>query len=76
MANNVGGGGAGRESSYEISVNEFERVFQMNVFSMWRLCQLLAPYINLLAMEVLLICRLSRHLLIKVLLLVLMLHLK
>ncbi|MGV0919447.1 glucose 1-dehydrogenase [Empedobacter falsenii] len=46
LVNNVGGGGAGRESPYEISVNEFERVFQMNVFSMWRLCQLVAPHMK------------------------------
>ncbi len=46
LVNNVGGGGAGRESPYEISVNEFERVFQMNVFSMWRLCQLVSPHMK------------------------------
>ncbi|RRT91597.1 SDR family NAD(P)-dependent oxidoreductase [Empedobacter falsenii] len=46
LVNNVGGGGDGRESPYEISVNEFERFFQMNFFSMWRLCQLVAPHMK------------------------------
>lgn len=46
LVNNVGGGGAGRESPSQIDVQEFERVFQMNVFSMWRLCQLVAPHMK------------------------------
>lgn len=40
LVNNVGGGGAGKESPYDIAVVQFKKVFEMNVFSMWRLCQL------------------------------------
>ncbi|MDN5216626.1 glucose 1-dehydrogenase [Fulvivirgaceae bacterium BMA12] len=43
LVNNAGGGGAGRESPYSISVKDFARVFQLNVFSAWRLSQLCAP---------------------------------
>ncbi|BFP42218.1 7-alpha-hydroxysteroid dehydrogenase [Flavobacteriaceae bacterium GF1] len=43
LINNAGGGGAGRESPYAISVKEFAWVFQLNVFSAWRLSQLCAP---------------------------------
>lgn len=46
LVNNVGGGGAGRESPYDISVEEFARVFQLNVFSAWRLSQLCAPHMK------------------------------
>ncbi|KAA9340588.1 glucose 1-dehydrogenase [Adhaeribacter soli] len=46
LVNNAGGGGAGRESPSQISVEAFERVFKMNVFSMWRLCQLVAPHMK------------------------------
>ena len=43
LVNNAGGGGAGRESPYSISVEDFAWVFQLNVFSAWRLSQLCAP---------------------------------
>lgn len=43
LVNNVGGGGAGRESPYDITIDQFKKVYDMNVFSMWRLCQLVAP---------------------------------
>lgn len=46
LVNNVGGGGAGRESPSQIDIKEFKRVFDMNVFSMWRLCQLVAPHME------------------------------
>lgn len=46
LVNNVGGGGAGRESPYNIEVAQFKKVFDMNVFSMWRLCQLVAPHMK------------------------------
>ncbi|WP_026808943.1 glucose 1-dehydrogenase [Arenibacter latericius] len=46
LVNNVGGGGAGRESPYDIEVEQFKKVFEMNVFSMWRLCQLAAPHMK------------------------------
>lgn len=44
LVNNVGGGGAGREDPNQIEVAQFKKVFEMNVFSMWRLCQLVAPH--------------------------------
>lgn len=44
LVNNVGGGGAGKESPFDISVEQFEKVYKMNVFSMWRMCQLAAPH--------------------------------
>lgn len=46
LVNNVGGGGAGKESPYDIEVKQFKKVFEMNVFSMWRLCQLVAPHMK------------------------------
>ncbi|MEO7167178.1 MAG: glucose 1-dehydrogenase [Chthoniobacterales bacterium] len=46
LVNNVGGGGAGRESPDEITVQQFAHVFQLNVFSMWRLSQLCAPHMK------------------------------
>ncbi len=46
LVNNVGGGGAGKESPYDIEVSQFRKVFEMNVFSMWRLCQLVAPHMK------------------------------
>lgn len=45
LVNNVGGG-AGKESPFQIDVAQFARVFEMNVFSMWRLCQLVAPHMK------------------------------
>ncbi|MCP1995914.1 glucose 1-dehydrogenase [Flavobacterium sp. HSC-61S13] len=46
LVNNVGGGGAGRENPEKIDVAQFAKVFEMNVFSMWRLCQLVAPHMK------------------------------
>lgn len=46
LVNNVGGGGAGKEDPTTIEVAQFAKVFEMNVFSMWRLCQLVAPYMK------------------------------
>lgn len=46
LVNNAGGGGAGRESPFEISVEQFEHTFQLNVFSGWRLAQLCAPHMK------------------------------
>lgn len=46
LVNNAGGGGAGRESPFEITVEQFERPFQINVFSAWRLSQLCAPHMK------------------------------
>lgn len=47
LVNNVGGGGAGRESPDQITVTQFAHVFQLNVFSMWRLSQLCAPHMKI-----------------------------
>ena len=46
LVNNVGGGGAGQESPYDIEVEQFKKVYEMNVFSMWRLSQLVAPHMK------------------------------
>lgn len=46
LVNNVGGGGAGRESPYNIDIEQFKKVYEMNVFSTWRLCQLVAPHMK------------------------------
>lgn len=46
LVNNVGGGGAGREDPSQIGISQFAKVFEMNVFSMWRLCQLVAPHMQ------------------------------
>ena len=46
LVNNAGGGGAGRESPFEITLQQFERPFQINVFSAWRLSQLCAPHMQ------------------------------
>jgi 7-alpha-hydroxysteroid dehydrogenase len=46
LVNNAGGGGAGRESPSRISVDQFARVFELNVFSAWRLAQLCAPHMQ------------------------------
>ncbi|MEP0546959.1 MAG: glucose 1-dehydrogenase [Rhodothermales bacterium] len=46
LVNNAGGGGAGRESPTDISVEQFASVFALNVFSGWRLAQLCAPHMK------------------------------
>lgn len=46
LINNAGGGGAGRENPFKISVDEIRRDFELNVFSGWRLCQLVVPYMK------------------------------
>lgn len=46
LVNNVGGGRAGRESPSEITLEQFKHVYDMNVFSTWRLCQLVAPHMK------------------------------
>ena len=43
LVNNAGGGGAGRENPYKINIDNFKWVFELNVFSSWRLSQLCAP---------------------------------
>lgn len=46
LISNAGGGGGGRENPFKISVEEVKRVFQLNVFSAWRLCQLCVPHMK------------------------------
>lgn len=46
LINNAGGGGGGRENPFKISVNDFKRDFELNVFSAWRLCQLCVPHMK------------------------------
>jgi len=46
LINNAGGGGGGRENPFKISVDDFKRVFDLNVFSAWRLSQLCAPHMK------------------------------
>jgi len=43
LVNNAGGGGGGRESPFKIDVARFKWVFELNLFSAWRLTQLCAP---------------------------------
>ncbi|MGH8054791.1 MAG: glucose 1-dehydrogenase [Stenotrophomonas sp.] len=44
LVNNAGGGGGGRESPFQITLEQFEWPFKINVFSAWRLSQLCAPH--------------------------------
>ncbi|MGM8884717.1 glucose 1-dehydrogenase [Psychrobacter sp. 1U2] len=46
LINNAGGGGGGKEDPFKISVDDFRRDFELNVFSAWRLCQLCVPYMK------------------------------
>jgi 7-alpha-hydroxysteroid dehydrogenase len=43
LVNNAGGGGGGRENPFTIDVDRFKWVFELNLFSAWRLSQLCAP---------------------------------
>ncbi len=44
LINNAGGGGGGRENPFQVDLSYFERIFNFNVFSAWRLCQLAVPH--------------------------------
>lgn len=46
LINNAGGGVGGRENPFKISVEDFKRVFDLNVFSGWRLSQLCVPHMK------------------------------
>ncbi len=46
LINNAGGGGGGRENPFKITVDDFKRDFELNVFSAWRLCQLCVPHMK------------------------------
>ncbi len=44
LVNNAGGGGGGRENPFKVDRAYFEKIFNFNVFSTWRLCQLAVPH--------------------------------
>lgn len=46
LVNNVGGGGGGRENPFEIGIDYVEKIYRLNVFSGFRLCQLLVPHMK------------------------------
>ncbi|MBO3116379.1 glucose 1-dehydrogenase [Winogradskyella sp. DF17] len=46
LVNNAGGGGGGRENPFNIDVDHFKWVFELNLFSAWRLSQLCAPHMK------------------------------
>lgn len=46
LINNAGGGGGGRENPFKCSVEDIKRDYELNVFSGWRLCQLVVPYMK------------------------------
>lgn len=43
LVNNVGLGGGGRENPFNIDLDYVERIYKINVFAPWRLCQLTVP---------------------------------
>ena len=43
LVNNAGMGGGGRENPLKIDLDYVERIYAMNVFAPWRLCQLAVP---------------------------------
>ena len=43
LVNNAGLGGGGRENPFKIDVGYMERIYHINVFAPWRLCQLVVP---------------------------------
>lgn len=46
LVNNAGLGGGGRENIFKIDRAYVERIYAINVFAPWRLCQLAAPYMG------------------------------
>lgn len=44
LVNNAGGGGGGQENPFRIDPAYLEKIFRLNVFSAWRLCQLSVPH--------------------------------
>ena len=43
LVNNAGLGGGGRENPFKIDLSYVERIYRINVFAPWRLCQLAVP---------------------------------
>lgn len=46
LINNAGGGGGGRENPFKCTVEDIKRDYELNVFSGWRLCQLVVPHMK------------------------------
>jgi 7-alpha-hydroxysteroid dehydrogenase len=46
LVNNAGGGGGGQENPFKITVDDFAWRFQLNVYSAWRLSQLVVPHMK------------------------------
>lgn len=46
LINNAGGGGGGRENPFNIDRAYVEKIYSMNVFAPWRLCQLATPHMQ------------------------------
>ena len=46
LVNNAGMGGGGRENPFKIDLAYVERIYGINVFAPWRLCQLAVPYMQ------------------------------
>lgn len=46
LINNAGGGGGGKENPFRIDRAYVERIYSMNVFAPWRLCQLVTPHMQ------------------------------
>ncbi len=44
LVNNVGIGGGGKENPFEIDRDYLTRIYNINVFAPWRLCQLTVPF--------------------------------
>lgn len=44
LVNNAGGGRGGHENPFELSAEEFEAIFRLNVFSAWKLSKLVVPH--------------------------------
>lgn len=46
LVNNAGGGGGGREKFDTLTLDYIEKIYRLNVFSIYKLSQLCAPYMN------------------------------
>lgn len=46
LVNNAGLGGGGRENPFKIDLEYVRRIYNINVFAPWRLCQLTVPYMQ------------------------------
>jgi len=46
LVNNAGLGGGGRENPFKIDRAYVERIYAINLFAPWRLCQLAVPYMS------------------------------